>query len=149
MLTFDNEYYRKLLQVTQWEYDGAQFNSVTGDGTMMLEADFRLATDPSFSTWTRLFASDQVMFFDRFSAAFQKLGELGHDPAMLIAASYSLRVTTSGAVCRSRYGRCLLPSRPDRRLTECPCTLVGCSNRPARCSRSKRSPTHSSSGREE
>lgn len=90
-LRFDNLYFRTLLNASRWVYDGNQFNSASGDGTMMLQADIRMATDPIFSSWSRLFASDELVWFQKFSESFQKLGELGHDDAGLIRADYTLK----------------------------------------------------------
>ncbi|KAL1520610.1 hypothetical protein AB1Y20_022184 [Prymnesium parvum] len=93
---FDNAYYQDLLNRSRWEYDGTQFNSVTGDGTMMLAADFRLAIDSGFATWTRLFARDELLWFQMFTQSFQKLGELGHDVGGLVPVTYQLKSTNSG-----------------------------------------------------
>lgn len=95
---FNNEYYRILLSSDRWAYDGSQFNSALGDGTMMLEADMRMATDPVFVTWTRLFASDELLWFQRFSRAFQKLGELGHAKSKLTPVEYQLSSSKQGSV---------------------------------------------------
>lgn len=54
----------------------------------MLDSDLRLLTDPSFRVFTDRYAADKGKFFDDFSAAFSKLGELGW--AELMPVSYTI-----------------------------------------------------------
>ncbi|KAL3916294.1 MAG: hypothetical protein SGPRY_006884, partial [Prymnesium sp.] len=92
-LRFDNSYYRDLLTAGRWVYNGKQFNSVAGDGMMMLDSDMRLSTDEIFSTWARLFATNEELWFDKFSNSFSKLAELGHSslqPVEYVLASSEL-----------------------------------------------------------
>lgn len=92
-LRFDNSYYRDLLTAGRWVYDGKQFNSVAGDGMIMLDSDMRLSTDEIFSTWARLFATNEELWFDKFSNSFSKLAELGHSslqPVEYVLASNEL-----------------------------------------------------------
>ncbi|KAL1514916.1 hypothetical protein AB1Y20_003996 [Prymnesium parvum] len=93
---FDNKYFIELLDTGRRKYDGKQWNSVVGDGTMMLDADVRMSTDPQFVTWSHLFAQNELVWFSAFSEAFQKLGELGHAPSTLIPADYVLATAGSG-----------------------------------------------------
>ncbi|KAL1515118.1 hypothetical protein AB1Y20_004181 [Prymnesium parvum] len=95
---FDNKYFIELLDADRWQDDGKQWNSVVGDGTMMLDADIRMSTDPQFVTWSRLFATNELVWFSAFSEAFQKLGELGHTPSTLIPAEYVLKTVRSGGL---------------------------------------------------
>lgn len=44
---------------------------------MMLPSDLVLIEDPNFKQYVELYAKDQKKFFADFSAAFQKLEELG------------------------------------------------------------------------
>ncbi|KAL1499200.1 hypothetical protein AB1Y20_013708 [Prymnesium parvum] len=89
-LRFDNLYYREVLKSDRWLYDGSQLNAANGDGTMLLETDLHMSTDAAFATWTRLFADDELMWFEMFAGAFQKLGELGHASSSLASADYTL-----------------------------------------------------------
>lgn len=98
-LGFDNKFYRDILDEDRWLYDGSQFNSVTGDGTMMLQADMRMAKDSSFAAWTRLFAADELLWFNAFSDAFSKLGTLGHDRSSLSLVSIELAESRQGWLC--------------------------------------------------
>ncbi|KAL1511739.1 hypothetical protein AB1Y20_005027 [Prymnesium parvum] len=95
-LRFDNLYYREVLKSDRWLYDGSQFNAVNGDGTMLLETDFRMSTDDAFATWTRLFADDELVWFEMFAGAFQKLGELGHASSSLARVDYTLLSVHTG-----------------------------------------------------
>jgi cytochrome c peroxidase len=44
---------------------------------MMLPTDLALIEDEDFSVWVDIYANDAGRFFSDFSAAFQKLTELG------------------------------------------------------------------------
>jgi cytochrome c peroxidase len=44
---------------------------------MMLPTDIALLEDPSFFEWVDIYAGNSALFFTDFSAAFQKLTELG------------------------------------------------------------------------
>ncbi|KAL1520688.1 hypothetical protein AB1Y20_022257 [Prymnesium parvum] len=94
---FDNAYFRGLLDASSWAYNGSQYNSVSGDGTMMLPADLQLVADASFATWSRLFAREELLWFQVFSDAFQKLSQLGHDPLTLVPVEISLASDLSGS----------------------------------------------------
>ncbi|KAL1520672.1 hypothetical protein AB1Y20_022242 [Prymnesium parvum] len=93
---FNNGYYRRLLNTSWWEYDGSQYNFISGDGSMMLETDMHLAVQPVFSVWTRLFARNELLWFSSFSTAFQRLAELGHSPANLVSVDYTFKALHSG-----------------------------------------------------
>ncbi|KAL1520605.1 hypothetical protein AB1Y20_022180 [Prymnesium parvum] len=88
-LSFDNQYYISMLN-TSFSYSGSQWDA---DGLMMLNADMALKTDPTFRVYADLFATDQAAFFQNFSAAFSKLGELGW--ALLEPVSYSIPTLSS------------------------------------------------------
>ena len=44
----------------------------------MLTTDIALKTDPEFLKTTKLYAENEAKFFEEFTAAFQKLQELGY-----------------------------------------------------------------------
>lgn len=76
-LSFDNAYFKLLLEKL-WARNDGIFRNSDEDGTLMLVPDMQLATDAQFYKWAKAFAEDEDLFFSQFSAAFQKLGELGH-----------------------------------------------------------------------
>jgi uncharacterized cupin superfamily protein len=75
-LTFDNEYYRNLLNCT-WEEiklgERRQFKDKETGELMMLPTDMCLLDDPSFRPWVETYAADQDAFFRDFAAAYSKL----------------------------------------------------------------------------
>jgi len=77
--TFSNLFFTELLN-TKWterKWDGPrQFQDPTGT-LMMLPSDLDLVADPAFKKWVDIYAKDQNKFFADFSAAFNKLMELG------------------------------------------------------------------------
>jgi len=79
-LTFDNEYFRNLLNCT-WEEitigERRQFKDVETGSLMMLPTDMCLLDDPSFRPWVETYAADQDAFFRDFAAAYSKLLALG------------------------------------------------------------------------
>jgi len=76
-LSFDNRYFKDLMDKQWASVDNSVFGSSVQDGTLMLSSDMQLATDAGFGVWTNAFAHDQALFFSSFAAAFQKLSELG------------------------------------------------------------------------
>ena len=80
-LTFDNLYFKDILEksftppATQMLTGNGQHNTV--DGTMMLDPDLQLKFDARMLPITQEYAAQRSAFFRDFSAAFQKLGELG------------------------------------------------------------------------
>jgi cytochrome c peroxidase len=78
--TFTNAYYI-LLRTLQWVpkvWDGPfQYVNARNGRLMMLPTDLALLEDATFSEWVDIYAEDAVRFFADFSAAFQKLTELG------------------------------------------------------------------------
>eukprot|EP00566_Odontella_aurita_P020585 CAMPEP_0113551908 /NCGR_PEP_ID=MMETSP0015_2-20120614/14773_1 /TAXON_ID=2838 /ORGANISM="Odontella" /LENGTH=369 /DNA_ID=CAMNT_0000452827 /DNA_START=132 /DNA_END=1240 /DNA_ORIENTATION=- /assembly_acc=CAM_ASM_000160 len=81
-VAFDNSYF-VLLESLRWrrrEWDGPfqyEARAVGGKALMMLPTDLALLRDPSFRKYVRLYAKDRSRFERDFSAAFQKLEELG------------------------------------------------------------------------
>lgn len=79
-LTFDNEYFRNLVQRT-WvkrDWDGPlQYEDAETGQLMMLPTDLALRDDPGFSEYVHLYARNQDVFFAHFSTAFGKLLALG------------------------------------------------------------------------
>lgn len=77
--TFSNEYFRLLLE-DKWtlrQWDGpSQWENEAGD-LMMLHADMAFIWDKDFKKYVEMYAADEELFFKDFSAAFQKLEELG------------------------------------------------------------------------
>jgi catalase (peroxidase I) len=60
------------------DWDGPFQYVNTGRGRlMMLPTDLALLGDEDFSVWVGKYADDENLFFADFSAAFQKLTELG------------------------------------------------------------------------
>lgn len=53
-----------------------QFEDKTGK-LMMLPTDLALIEDPKFKKYVEMYAKDEALFFKDFSAAFNKLMELG------------------------------------------------------------------------
>jgi cytochrome c peroxidase len=81
-LVFDNEYFKLLLDPTQWKQQvnakgNTQFADVKGQGLMMLPSDMALQSDPEFFKVVQEYAQDQAAFFKDFASAFQKLQEAG------------------------------------------------------------------------
>ena len=87
-LTFDNQYFRNLIDL-EWkvkEWDGKmQYTDVATGKLAMLPTDMALRTDPDFRIWAELYARDQDAFFRDFSAAYAKLIALGC-PAQCVAS---------------------------------------------------------------
>jgi len=78
--TFSNELFRLLLE-EKWNKDKlknglTQYRNPQKD-LMMLPTDVALVEDPKFKEWVVKYAKDEKAFFKDFSAAFQKLTELG------------------------------------------------------------------------
>jgi cytochrome c peroxidase len=78
--TFSNEFFRLLLE-EKWTKDKlknglVQYRNPKKD-LMMLPADIALIEDPKFKEWVEKYAKDENLFRKDFSAAFQKLTELG------------------------------------------------------------------------
>ncbi|CEO94418.1 hypothetical protein PBRA_000203, partial [Plasmodiophora brassicae] len=77
--TFSNEFFRLLLE-EKWsekKWKGPkQFEDKTGK-LMMLPTDLALIEDPKFKKYVEMYAKDEALFFKDFSAAFNKLMELG------------------------------------------------------------------------
>jgi cytochrome c peroxidase len=77
--TFSNLFFKELLERkwTERKWNGPrQFQDQTGQ-LMMLPTDLALIEDPAFKKYVDLYAKDQKKFFEDFSAAFNKLLELG------------------------------------------------------------------------
>jgi len=82
-IIFDNSYFI-LLQSLRWrrrKWKGPfQYEAkVAGKTVMMLPTDLALLRDPSFRKHVSIYANDRAQFERDFSAAFQKLEELGTD----------------------------------------------------------------------
>jgi len=79
-LTFDNEYFRNLLQL-EWkerEWDGnKQYTDVATETLCMLPTDMALRTDPAFRKIAEEYAADQAAWFRDFSSAFSRLVSQG------------------------------------------------------------------------
>lgn len=77
--TFSNEYFKELLTNT-WTFKKwkgpQQYEDPTGD-LMMLPADMAMVWDPVWKAQCEIYMKNEQTFFDDFSAAFQKLNELG------------------------------------------------------------------------
>ena len=83
--TFSNEYFRELVE-NKWtlkkthkgkKWTGPeQYEDPTGD-LMMLPADMALVWDEKFKKHVEVYAKDEALWFKDFSAAYQKLNELG------------------------------------------------------------------------
>ncbi|MGI9457145.1 MAG: peroxidase family protein, partial [Aeoliella sp.] len=78
-LSFDNEYYRNLLDL-KWlpkEWDGKfQYTDPT-DTLVMLPTDIALIEDDKFRKHVQRYAADEQVFFDEFAIAYGKLMMLG------------------------------------------------------------------------
>ena len=78
--TFSNLYYKELLErkwVVKPGSDPMQYMDVESGELMMLPTDMALLKDSRFQEHVRKFAASEDVFFEDFSAAFQKLMELG------------------------------------------------------------------------
>lgn len=78
---FSNLYFI-LLQNLTWEGEKLksgvfQYTDAPTKKLMMLPADLVMIEDPDFKKYVELYAKDEKAFFADFSAAFQKLEELG------------------------------------------------------------------------
>lgn len=78
--TFNNFYFTALKSIT-WspvtkETGAYQYEDPSGK-IMMLPTDLVLIQDPSFDKYVSIYAKDQKQFYSDFTAAFQKLEELG------------------------------------------------------------------------
>ena len=66
------------LKWTPKEWDGPyQYVDATTGKLMMLPSDLVLLEDKKFAKWVATYAKDGDLFFKDFTAAFQKLEELG------------------------------------------------------------------------
>ena len=77
---FTNDYFKLLLSESwyQRKWNGPkQFQDYKTKTLMMLPSDMSLINDKKFKPWVEAYAKDQELFFKDFSAAFQKLEELG------------------------------------------------------------------------
>lgn len=77
--TFSNEYFRELVE-NKWhlrKWNGPPMYVDPTEEIMMLPADMCLIEDPDFRKWVNVYRKDEARFFKDFSAAFQKLEELG------------------------------------------------------------------------
>eukprot|EP00750_Incisomonas_marina_P015788 INCI18643.1.p1 GENE.INCI18643.1~~INCI18643.1.p1 ORF type:complete len:598 (+),score=120.47 INCI18643.1:293-2086(+) len=78
-LKFDNTYFTFLMdkEWTPRKWDGPlQYEDPSGK-YMMLPTDLALKEDPEFNKFARMYADDEQLFFNDFSAAFAKLMSLG------------------------------------------------------------------------
>lgn len=77
---FNNAYFTLLMNL-KWipkEWDGPyQYVDATTGKLMMLPSDLVLLQDKKFAKWVATYAKDGDLFFKDFTAAFQKLEELG------------------------------------------------------------------------
>jgi len=75
-LKFDNGFFKNLLYL-EWRpkvWDGPlQYEDVDTGELMMLPTDMALRTDPAFRVFAEMYAKDQDLFFQDFTAAFAKL----------------------------------------------------------------------------
>ncbi|CAF4450356.1 unnamed protein product, partial [Rotaria sp. Silwood2] len=80
--TFSNKFFRSLLeehwQERQWN-GPKQFEDVRTKFLMILSTDMALIQDPEFKKYVVEYAKDNDLFSKSFSAAFEKLLELGVD----------------------------------------------------------------------
>jgi len=77
--TFSNELFRELFE-SDWhvkKHDGPPTFTDPKEEIIMLPADMCIIEDPSFKKWAEVYYKDEKRFFKDFSAAFQKLSELG------------------------------------------------------------------------
>jgi len=83
---FDNSYFKELFGKTWVIKEGSnptQFEDEETKQLMMLPSDMALLNDETLRTASQKYADDEVIFFDDFSKAFQKLQELGTSDADL------------------------------------------------------------------
>jgi len=79
-LTFDNGYFKELLQksyANEQSAAGCPQHRHADSKTIMLISDLALLTDPAFRTHVEKYAADQDAFFADYTSAMVKLQELG------------------------------------------------------------------------
>lgn len=80
-LTFDNTYFKDLVFKSyklEQTAKGLPQNRHGATGTVMLQSDLALLTDPAFKVHVYRYASDQAAFFADFADAWVRLQELGY-----------------------------------------------------------------------
>eukprot|EP00842_Homolaphlyctis_polyrhiza_P001691 jgi/Hompol1/2522/HPOL_000077-RA len=76
---FSNQYFVLLTKI-KWQkkkWDGPEQYADPDDELMMLPSDMALIWDPEFAKYVKIYAEDKDRFYKDFSAAFDKLLELG------------------------------------------------------------------------
>lgn len=78
-ITFNNGFYKALTELkwTEKKWNGPKQYTDPSGTLMMLPSDIALLNDPEFKKWVEIYAKDEKLFFEHFSAAYNKLMELG------------------------------------------------------------------------
>ena len=79
---FDNTYFKEMLSkeyVAETTAAGCPQNKNEATGTIMLDSDLALLSDPAFKSVVEKYAEDQDAYFADFAVAWQKMQELGCD----------------------------------------------------------------------